>query len=284
VDGTDLIQRDGNVYTFTGDIFGTITVEKDGIIIDGAGYAIKGNGTVIDLRKNPAANAAIPSGYGDVVVKNVRFCDKSRIFATSNGNRFINNIFEGGGIDIKGGFSGEGLVIKCNVFIDGRPAISADYADGVVVAENDFINCRIARFIYGILDFNRNYWSDYKTLYPDAKEVGRTGIWDTPYHYDKNDWSDQPFVDYNPVVNPTNGTGAPPGINETPTPTVPTPSVPTTSNSPVPTTSNSPVPTTSGGNGSESFPTALLIAVGIVCVVIASISLLVYFKKRKQLV
>ena len=31
VEGTDNIHRDGNVYTFTGDIFGSIVVEKDNI-------------------------------------------------------------------------------------------------------------------------------------------------------------------------------------------------------------------------------------------------------------
>jgi len=35
VEGTDKIQQEGNAYTFTGDIFDSIVVEKDGIIIDG---------------------------------------------------------------------------------------------------------------------------------------------------------------------------------------------------------------------------------------------------------
>lgn len=37
------IHRDGNVYTFTGDIFGyTVAVERDNIVLDGNGYALKG--------------------------------------------------------------------------------------------------------------------------------------------------------------------------------------------------------------------------------------------------
>jgi hypothetical protein len=36
VEGTDKIQGDGNVYTFTDDLFDSIVVEKDDAVIDGA--------------------------------------------------------------------------------------------------------------------------------------------------------------------------------------------------------------------------------------------------------
>jgi len=57
VEGTDKIQRDRDVYTFTGDI-GTdegsygIIVQKDNIVIDGAGFLLKGAG---------------PFGYFDII-------------------------------------------------------------------------------------------------------------------------------------------------------------------------------------------------------------------------
>jgi parallel beta-helix repeat protein len=56
VEGTDLIERNGNVYTFKGDIgvfnqtisantyLGGIVVERDNIVIDGAGYNLTGSG------------------------------------------------------------------------------------------------------------------------------------------------------------------------------------------------------------------------------------------------
>jgi nitrous oxidase accessory protein NosD len=40
---TTPIQRDGNVYTFTGDVYAQIVVDRDNIVIDGAGYALQGN-------------------------------------------------------------------------------------------------------------------------------------------------------------------------------------------------------------------------------------------------
>ena len=256
VKGTDLIQREGDTYTFTGNIFGTIKVEKDGITIDGDGYAIKGNGNGINLKKD--STATIPFAYGDIVVKNVYFCDNSYIFASSTGNSFTNNVFEGGGIDIREGGDNKGNVIKYNVFIDGKPAIFVDYSMENVATENDFINCMVFLAMYGRLNVDGNYWSNYKILYPDAKEIDCTGIWDTPYTYEKTGAFDCSFVDYNPSVNPIKGAGAP-EINSESTP------APTTS----------PV-----GDAPKSFLTAIIATV-VVSMVIVSTSLLVYFKKRK---
>jgi parallel beta-helix repeat protein len=42
VEGTDKIQRDGNVYIFTDNIYEPLVVEKDNIVIDGAGHTIEG--------------------------------------------------------------------------------------------------------------------------------------------------------------------------------------------------------------------------------------------------
>lgn len=44
VEGTNKIQRVGDVYTFTSDIYGSIVVERDNIVVNGAGYALKGPG------------------------------------------------------------------------------------------------------------------------------------------------------------------------------------------------------------------------------------------------
>lgn len=44
VEGTDLIQRSGNIYTLKGDIHSTIVVLRDGIVLDGAGYNLQGSG------------------------------------------------------------------------------------------------------------------------------------------------------------------------------------------------------------------------------------------------
>jgi parallel beta-helix repeat protein len=45
VNGTDRIQRSGNVYTFTENIVGSIVIFRSGIVVDGAGYTLQGNGS-----------------------------------------------------------------------------------------------------------------------------------------------------------------------------------------------------------------------------------------------
>ena len=39
-----------------------------------------------------------------------------------------------------------------------------------------------------------NYWSDYKDKYPDAAEIGNSGIWDIPYVINENSLDNYPIV------------------------------------------------------------------------------------------
>jgi len=65
VSGTDKIYRDGDVYTFTDDIFMDIEVEKSNIIIDGAGFKLS--------KVAPSGNRGITfsSDVHDVTIKNL---------------------------------------------------------------------------------------------------------------------------------------------------------------------------------------------------------------------
>ena len=46
---------------------------------------------------------------------------------------------------------------------------------------------------------DRNYWSDYLTKYPDAKEIGNSGIWNMPY-FAASEQDNHPLI--NPVEIP----------------------------------------------------------------------------------
>ena len=77
VTGTDMMQRNGNVYTFTGGIYDSIVVLRDNVVIDGAGYALRGDGnstgvflqdrTNVTIRNMEISNfdcgIKLPSGY-----------------------------------------------------------------------------------------------------------------------------------------------------------------------------------------------------------------------------
>ena len=64
------ITRDGNVYTLTRNILGSITVERFNIVIDGAGYTLQGTGSGRGIEIMNPQNASIKSTY-DVTVKNI---------------------------------------------------------------------------------------------------------------------------------------------------------------------------------------------------------------------
>jgi len=262
VKGTNLIHRDGNVFTLRGDILGTIIVEKDDIIIDGAGYSIKGDWNSGVVLTKVSADETSARYYEDVVVRNVRFCDKSRIFTGSNGNSFVNNTFEGGGIEVNGGHgtNGRGNVIKHNVFIDCTTAIYTLFTNLEIISENNFFNSSLFLVFMSRKVVDGNYWSDYTALYPYSKEVGNTGVWDTPYNSrDANYDVLLSFVDCNPLVSPLVGVGAP-EINYTPTP----------------------VPTSSMTDQEYVSLLTVLMVVTVVSVVVVGIRLLFCFRRHKQ--
>ena len=102
VEGTDKIRRDNNIYTLTGDLSGSIengqtfiSIEKDNVILNGAGKTIKGTGTGV---------AIVVYGRKDVTIKNTRIINfgtgiELRAFdwefnITGENNRILDNYLE----------------------------------------------------------------------------------------------------------------------------------------------------------------------------------------------
>jgi len=81
------IQRNGNVYTLTSDIYGySICVEKDNVIIDGMGHTINGGGREVGVDV---------SGRSNVTIKNLkieRFWFGIRLYKSSNNKIIKNNL------------------------------------------------------------------------------------------------------------------------------------------------------------------------------------------------
>jgi len=91
-----------------------------------------------------------------------------------------------------------------------------------------------------------NYWSDYSNQYPEAKELGTAGIWDTPYVVDENNQDRYPLKE--PVA-----------ISE--------------------------FPTASDGNktgNTEPFPTLLAAAVIVSIVAVVTLAALFHIKRHKH--
>jgi parallel beta-helix repeat protein len=88
VEGTDQIQRDGNLYTFTDGIYGQIVIEKDGITVDGSQHVLHGMNEGGIFLENRSA----------VVLRNIKVVDAPFGITMLNGS---NNIITGSNCSIK---------------------------------------------------------------------------------------------------------------------------------------------------------------------------------------
>jgi len=95
VEGTDKIQRDGNIYTFTSNIFDSIVVEKDDVVIDGAGYSLQGNGSRFGIDISERSNVIVKNTQIDNFHYGIYVENSLNIFVT--GNSITNNTY---GIDL----------------------------------------------------------------------------------------------------------------------------------------------------------------------------------------
>jgi hypothetical protein len=68
------------------------------------------------------------------------------------------------------------------------------------ITKNNFFDCRLTIWASTQPLVDGNYWSEYTTRYPNAKEIGNTGVWDTPYEY----W--ESVVDNHPLTKPISTT------------------------------------------------------------------------------
>ena len=69
VEGTDKIQRDGNVYTFTDNVYEPLVVERDNIVVDGTGYSIEGPHT--SLAQAPEGIGVLVDSRSNVTISDV---------------------------------------------------------------------------------------------------------------------------------------------------------------------------------------------------------------------
>jgi len=66
IEGTSMIQRNGNVYTFTGNINDPVVVERDNVVVDGSDYGLQGTGIGTGINLMERTN---------VTVKNIEISD-----------------------------------------------------------------------------------------------------------------------------------------------------------------------------------------------------------------
>lgn len=209
------IKNDGNVYTFTDDIYASIIIDKENIVIDGGGYTLHGpfNGSQTDLwiigeddsNKTEVSEDQIPWTVGidmranthEVTVRNLNIKNFTiGIWLWTTNNRITQNALAENLIGIL--LSGIDNVITENRFSNNRDGIffganqPGDIPSNITLSSNSFIDN--PRHLSGCIcvDFNNtesvhtwdngqkgNFWSDYTGIDADGDGLG-----DTPYIID----------------------------------------------------------------------------------------------------
>ncbi len=196
VEGASVIQREGDVYTFTGNLSCSVYVQRSDVVIDGAGYAI--NGGTIDLTNNHGVDPSRDQ-ITNVTVKNLKIVNSGTAihFIPSANDTFIGNYITNCYIGFNIWCTHNHTLIN-NTIENCVTGITISFGgSGNVIKENNIVNSTV--FVMEQCPDNtvdRNYWSDYTTRYPNATEIGDTGIWDTPYE------GREAFTDYQPRVEP----------------------------------------------------------------------------------
>jgi len=238
--GTITIRADGSIdplgapinttdmvtYYFTDNIYDEIVVERDNIVIDGAGYTLQGTGfflsTGIDIsgrRQVTIQSVKIRNfGYGIMLedssnntILRTNIANNTQGIQLSHGssNNTIagnNNIISGNNIT-NNSESGISLFGSSNYnSINGNTITANSYgiffqdrlSSNNSIYHNNFMNN--TEQVYSSESTNTwddgagkgNYWSDYEERYPNATEID--GIWDTPYEIDADNVDRYPMV------------------------------------------------------------------------------------------
>jgi len=136
---TTLINHDGNIYTFTGNLNGQLIVEKDNIIIDGAGYALQGNGTIADLYIRASGIGINLTGRSEVTIRNLRIEEylDAVYLRRSNNITLAENVVSQNGIGIY--VTGQSTNIKLHsneVSASDGQGMTLNDTSGTIVSEN----------------------------------------------------------------------------------------------------------------------------------------------------
>ena len=205
------IEHNGNVYTLTSNISGSIAVHRSNIVIDGAGYSLNGNGgTGVDLTNN-LTEVPSPQAIWNVTIKNLAILSFHFGINTLGGGNdalyddYVVTSMSGNAGAVSFWSCGGNNVSYCSII--GESAIDMQFGSSRnTIIENNFVGSVWVE-IGGDETVDRNYWSDYFTRYPNATEIDSTGIGNTPYVFysyvnNASGLTSSPLYDNHPQIKP----------------------------------------------------------------------------------
>lgn len=208
------IQRNGDIYTFTANIYNPILVQKNNITIDGAGYSLIGPLTLEERKSEPVLgtgpNTTLPpyiigldcdKTVNGLTIRNLNIKDFNiGVYIRTTNNTLIDNAVSGNTVGVL--LSGSANKINRNYIFDNEEGLffgfeqingsSANIPSDIDISENSFINntyqlsgcvCKVYNFSEALHSWDNgdkgNYWSDY-----NGTDANSDGIGDTYYRID----------------------------------------------------------------------------------------------------
>jgi parallel beta-helix repeat protein len=208
------IQNNGNVYTFTDNVYDPILVQKSNVILDGAGYSLIGPLTEVERKSEPVLgtgpNTTLPpyiigldcdKTVNGLTIKNLNVKDFNvGVYIRTTKNTLIDNAVSGNTVGVL--LSGSANKIARNYIFDNEEGLffgfeqvngsAANIPSDIDISENSFINntyqlsgcvCKVYNFSEALHSWDNgdkgNYWSDY-----NGTDANHDGIGDTYYRID----------------------------------------------------------------------------------------------------
>jgi parallel beta-helix repeat protein len=190
------IQRDGNVYTLTDNIYDSIVVERNNIVIDGASHILQGTGDGTGIYLSGRSNVAIQN-------MQIRYFDYGIYLRSSSGNNIYGNTITNNEWGIYLRESSDNNILYGNTITNNEWGIQFYRRSSKnIFYHNSFIDNTGQVYVpytrENIWDdgypSGGNYWSDYRNRYPNATELDDSGLWDTPYVIDENNQDNYPLM------------------------------------------------------------------------------------------
>jgi len=208
------IQRNGDIYTFTANVYNPILVQKSNITVDGAGYSLIGPLTLEERKSEPVLgtgpNTTLPpyiigldcdKTVNGLTIRNLNIKDFNiGVYIRTTNNTLIDNAVSGNTVGVL--LSGSANKINRNYIFDNEEGLffgfeqingsSANIPSDIDISENSFINntyqlsgcvCKVYNFSEALHSWDNgnkgNYWSDY-----NGTDANNDGIGDTYYRID----------------------------------------------------------------------------------------------------
>ncbi|MCJ7561073.1 right-handed parallel beta-helix repeat-containing protein [Candidatus Bathyarchaeota archaeon] len=189
------IQHIENIYTFTANIYDSILIERDNIVVDGAGYTLRGTGSGVGINVTGS----------NVTIKNMQimhFVSGIYLFVSSNntisGNSITNN---GDGITVVS----PNNTITGNYITANNKGIGINYVSNNTIIGNTIANNEVGIWFWTYMDRNLDNIIYHNNFINNAKQVDQgqedpywsilVNIWDNGK--EGNYWSDYMGKDAN---------------------------------------------------------------------------------------